>query len=64
MNDVPVVEPTTRPACPAELLIDSLANGEDVENPTEPVKLFVLENVFESDSSVEEANVQVDVEYE
>ena len=43
-------------------LIDSCAHGVDDARPTLPVKLFVPENVFESVSSVDEANDQVEVE--
>ena len=61
MNEVPVVEPITNAFCPDRALIDSLANGEVVENPTEPVNWLVFENVLKSASSVDEAAPDSDV---
>ena len=61
MNEVPVVEPTTNAFCPDRALIDSLANGDVVEKPTEPVNWLVFENVLKSASSVVEAVLSVPV---
>jgi hypothetical protein len=58
---VAVLEPTTNAGSPAAELIESLAQGDDDARPTLPVKLFVLENVLKSASSVDEAEVPLEV---
>ena len=43
------------------MLIESRANGVVEENPTEPVKLLVFENVLKSARRVDDAAVAEDV---